>query len=185
MQLADWQPCDRCFRRRNRHGARAIRTSSPCRLKNTFYHRRVRSTEKTLPLECDKWTGIQALTTGEKALSHHLLTRAALAQHQARRFDRRRHINALEEKISLLGNTLETSVSGNIGREISIKNNSSLTSKIPVTDSPIHWWVLPVTRVRESLRHWAVSGPLDVGLEIVGKIRFPNSKKKTGENRKK
>ena len=61
-----------------------------------------------LPLECEKCTGIQALTTGEKALSHHLLTRTALAQHQARRVDRRRHINALEEKISFPSNTLET-----------------------------------------------------------------------------
>ena len=58
--------------------------------------------------ECGNCTGIQALTTGEKALSHHLLTRAALAPQQARRFDRRRHIIAREEKISFPSNTLET-----------------------------------------------------------------------------
>ena len=37
------------------------------------------SAEETEAAECDKCSGIQALTTGEKAWSHHLLTRTALA----------------------------------------------------------------------------------------------------------
>ena len=70
-------------------------------------------------------------------------------------------------------NSVQFSVSGDIGREISLKNNSSLTSKFP---SPTLLTLMgsTVTRVREPLRHWAVSGP---GLEIVGKIRIPKKKR--------